>query len=95
MRIRPLIVAAALSAMFLFAHQAFAFTVDEHSGTKPDGSPRYVDPDEQPSPFLFGAQGQNRSNDFDRNFGPAPPSNGSSQWLMFPQWLFSTEPPHK
>jgi hypothetical protein len=98
MRTRPLIVIAALLATLLFAHQALAFTMDDKSGTKPDGSARYVDPDDQPSPFLFGTpQGQAEGND--RSLAPrynGPAAGGGSPWLQLPDWFTSTpRPPRK
>ena len=98
MRTRPLMVIAALSATLLFAHQALAFTMDDKSGTEPDGSARYVDPDDQPSPFLFGTtQGQTEGSD--RTLGPqynSPRQDGSSPWLKLPDWFSpAPRPPRK
>ena len=93
MRTRPLIIIAAISATLLFADQALAFSLDDKSGTKPDGSARYADPDDQPSPFLFGAtQGQTEGND--RSVGSrynGPAGDGSSPWMRLPNW-FSSAP---
>jgi hypothetical protein len=45
---RPLpLVAFALAAMLLSSHHASAFSSDPASGTNADGSPRFVDPDDQ------------------------------------------------
>jgi spore coat protein U-like protein len=96
MRLHHLLAATALAGMLLAAENASAFTVDEKSGTNPDGSARYVDPDEQTLPFqLFSAQTQN--NDIDRSSGSryaAPAADGNYQWLNFFD-LFSTPSPRK
>jgi|SRR5262245_784591 len=46
MRILAFVAAATLTAMLALSHPAFAFTV-YNSGTNPDGSARYADPDER------------------------------------------------
>jgi hypothetical protein len=50
MRQSPLLVAALL-AFALLAPPALAFSTDSESATKPDGSPRYADPDDTPTPM--------------------------------------------
>jgi hypothetical protein len=45
-------VVTAVAALLLCAHPAFAF--DSSAGTAPDGSSRYVDPDEQIRSMLGG-----------------------------------------
>jgi hypothetical protein len=95
MRLHPLLAAAALASLLLTVEYAFAFTVDEKSGTNPDGSARYVDPDEQPLPFLLrGSGAQTQNNDSDRNSGTgySTPTSGPHQWPNFFDWLFSTPP---
>jgi hypothetical protein len=96
MRTHHLFSGALLVSVIFSGHHALAFTIDERSGTNSDGSPRYVDPDDQVPPYFI--QGQTRSNNYDRNFGPqytAPASEGSSQGLKFPDWLFPTAPRRK
>jgi hypothetical protein len=46
---------AALLALTMLAPAALAFDVDTKSGTNPDGSARYADPDDAPLPGLLGA----------------------------------------
>jgi hypothetical protein len=46
MRLLPIVVVA-LAAVLLSSHHASAFSSDPTSGTNADGSPRYVDPDDQ------------------------------------------------
>jgi hypothetical protein len=45
MRLIPVVIAVA--AMLLCTQHASAFSMDSSSGTSADGSPRYVDPDDQ------------------------------------------------
>ena len=47
-------VVIAVAAVLLWTHHASAFSMDSSSGTAPDGSPRYVDPDEQTRSMLGG-----------------------------------------
>ena len=42
------------AALLLCSHQASAFSMDSSGGTAPDGSSRYVDPDEQIRSMLGG-----------------------------------------
>lgn len=51
---RPCIVAALLAFAMLGPGSAVAFELDTGGGTKPDGSPRYVDPDDKPLPAPLG-----------------------------------------
>ena len=46
MRQSPFLVAAFLAFTMLLTGGALAFDIDSAGSTKPDGSPRYVDPDE-------------------------------------------------
>jgi hypothetical protein len=89
---------AVLAGGILLSDHALAFTVDEKSGTNPDGSARYVDPDEQPLPFLrFGGGAQTDNNDSDRSSGDgySTPASGAHQWPNLFDWLLSTPPPRK
>ena len=93
---RVLAAAVLVGAMFL-VHQAFAFTVDEKSGTNSDGSPRYVDPDDQPLPFPFlrptlPSEGSTYQ-DGDSQY--MPPSGRSDQWLRLPGWSVSSPAPRR
>ena len=47
-------VVTAVAAVLLCTHHASAFSMDSSSGTAPDGSSRYVDPDEQIRSMLDG-----------------------------------------
>ena len=97
MRLNPLLAAVVLTGVLLSAHPALAFTVDEKSNANADGSPRYVDPDDQPLPF-FGAQGRIRNDDNDQSVTPGyatPAFDGSSRPLTFPNSFFSTTRPRK
>jgi hypothetical protein len=93
MRPHHLIAAAILASVVFSAHPALAFSMDEKTSTNPDGTARYADPDEaQPSTlFLFGAQGQTRTDDSNRDPNArftAPASGGASQSLQLPDWFF-------
>jgi hypothetical protein len=48
MRHSPILAAALLAFAMLAPCAASAFELDNTSGTNPDGSPRYADPDEAP-----------------------------------------------
>ena len=63
MQVLAFIAAATLTAMLALSHQAFAFTV-YNSGTNPDGSARYADPDER---LQANVGGQRQA----KNAGPA------------------------
>ncbi len=67
MRFLPLTFAMIVAAALFTAPNAFAFTLDDNS-TKADGSPRYVDPDEQPLPWVSGGS-SNQANEY--NSDPA------------------------
>lgn len=47
-------VVTVVAAVLLCTHHASAFSMDSSSGTAPDGSSRYVDPDEQIRSMLGG-----------------------------------------
>lgn len=51
-------VVVALAAVLLFSHRASAFSFDSTSGVNADGSPRYVDPDDQVRSRFGGAGGE-------------------------------------
>jgi hypothetical protein len=97
MAIRGLFAAAVLAGAMFFAQHALAFTVEEKSGSNPDGSPRYVDPDDQPLPFPFlrlgtptqGSEYQGGDSQY------APNSDRSDQWLRLPDWTVSSPPPRR
>jgi hypothetical protein len=92
-----LLTAAVLAGAIMFAHQVFAFTVDEKSGTNSDGSPRYVDPDDKPLPFPFfrpaspsqGSAYQGGDSQY------VPPSDRNDQGLRLPDWSVSSPPPQR
>jgi hypothetical protein len=76
------------------APHAFAFTIDPASGANSDGTPRFVDPDEQGHSF-FGGSSVNEDGWADRNSvarNAAPQTDGSNQGITFPNLLFPTSP---
>jgi len=88
---RALFAAAVLVGGVVFANHALAFTVDEKSGANADGSPRYVDPDEQPLPFPFLVKKRppdaSQYQGDDSQVDPRP-----GQWLSLPDWFFPSPP---
>jgi hypothetical protein len=95
MRFLALVAAAMLAATLALTHQAFAFTI-YNSGTNPDGSPRYADPDEKLQSNL-GGQGQAKGAGPARNSvsiysGVMP---GTHEVLPPPASFFKTAPPRK
>lgn len=95
MRFLALVAAAMLAATLALTHQAFAFTI-YNSGTNPDGSPRYADPDEKLQSNL-GGRGQARGAGPARNSvsiysGVMP---GTHEVLPPPASFFKTAPPRK
>ncbi len=60
MRLLPIVVAAVLATVLVSADRTSAFTIDPGSGTNSDGSPRYVDPDDQIQ-FMLGLRGDGRN----------------------------------
>jgi len=95
MRVLALVAAATLTAIFALSHQAFAFTV-YNSGTNPDGSARYADPDQKIQANV-GGQGQAKGAGPVRNSvsiysGVMP---GTHDVLPPPAALFKTAPPRK
>ena len=97
MRIRTFLAAVAVATELFCAHHAFAFSVDEKSGTNPDGSARYVDPDEQLSPsVLFGWQSQGDEHNDDASArNTAPTFDRNNQLMTLPDRFFSTPPPRR
>jgi hypothetical protein len=94
---RHLLTAAMLAGTMFFSHHASAFTVDEKSGTNSDGSPRYVDPDDQPLPFPFlrlpsPSQGREYQGDDSQSVSPA---DRNEQWLTLPDWSVSSPSPRR
>jgi len=94
MRTRTLFAIAALTGGILLSGHASAFTVDEKSGTNPDGSPRYVDPDDQPLrfPFLVPRRPTDASEYQSGGSRYDPPSDRNGQWPSLPDWFFSSPP---
>jgi hypothetical protein len=94
MRTPTLFVVAALAGGILLSNHALAFTVDEKGGTNPDGSPRYVEPDEQPLPFPFLVP-RRPTDAIEYQSGGSPydaPPDRNGQWLRLPDWFFSSPP---
>ena len=65
MRLLPVVTAVA--AVLLCTHHASAFSTDSSSGTAPDGSSRYVDPDEQIRSMLGGKDDDSNDLGYDAN----------------------------
>jgi hypothetical protein len=95
MRLLYSLVAAMLVTVLLPVLHASAFTSDPASGTNPDGSPRFVDPDDQIHSLFFGRSGLNEDGWADRSSTPRnafPSPSGTNQGLTFPSWFFPTSP---
>jgi len=95
MRLLYSLAAAMLVSVLLPVLHASAFTSDPTSGTNPDGSSRFVDPDDQIHSLFSGGSGVNEDGWSDRNSAArnAFPSSGeSNQGTTFPNWLFPTSP---
>jgi hypothetical protein len=93
MRLLRYLAVAMLATVLLPAHHASAFTSDPASGTNVDGSPRFVDPDDQIRSIFSGGAGQTQDSASDRNLGPRnafPTPGGSNQGTIFPNWFFPT-----
>jgi hypothetical protein len=95
MRLLYSLAAAMLVTVLLPVLHASAFTIDSTSGTTPDGSPRFVDPDEQVHSFSSGGatlneDGWSDRNAVSRNASPAP--DGNNQGITFPNWFLPTSP---
>jgi hypothetical protein len=93
MRLIPVVTAVA--AVLLCTHHASAFSIDSSSGTNFDGSPRYVDPDDQIRSMLGGKSGDSQVLGYDANSDHRKPSaqeiiNG--QGVLAPGFFFSTAP---
>jgi hypothetical protein len=96
MRLLYSLAAAMLMSVLLPVLHASAFTIDSASGSTPDGSPRFVDPDEQVHSFFSGGSALNEDgwanqSAVSRNVSPAP--DGTNQGITFPNWFFPTSPP--
>jgi hypothetical protein len=86
---------AMLVTVLLPVLHASAFTTDPTSGTNPDGSPRFVDPDDQIHSLFSGGSGLNEDGWSDRSSAPRnafPSPDGTNQGVTFPSWFFSTSP---
>jgi len=55
---------AVATVTFVATNAAHAFTIDPQSGTNPDGSAKYIDPDEQFENFTSGKNAFGQSNGF-------------------------------
>jgi len=86
---------AMLLAILLPVLQSSAFTIDPASGTNPDGSSRFVDPDEQIHSSFFGGSAVNEDGWADRNSAYrnfSPGADGSNQGATFPNLFLPTLP---
>jgi hypothetical protein len=92
MRILYSFAIAMLLTILLPVLHASAFTIDPTSGTNADGSPRFVDPDEQVHSSFFGGSAVNEDGWADRH-SAAPATVGTAQGITFPNWFFPTSPP--
>jgi hypothetical protein len=96
MRLLPVVVVA-LAAVLLSSHHAFAFSSDPTSGTNADGSPRYVDPDDQIRSLVGGTGGEGGESylGYDRSSDRrklSVPEVITSQGVLAPNLFFSTAP---
>lgn len=64
---RLVFVVTAMSALLLCTHYASAFSMDSSTGAGPDGSSRYVDPDEQIRAMLGGKDDDSHDLGYDAN----------------------------
>jgi hypothetical protein len=76
-------------------HHASAFSIDPSSSMNPDGSPRYVDPDDQIHSMFGGKGGDSQDLGYDANSDHRKPSaqeiiNG--QGVLAPEFFFSAVP---
>ena len=96
MRTISFVTAALFFMSFLAAHDAAAFTIDNDSGTNPDGTARYVDPDDQPLPApLGGVTVMPSGHRYDEAPGLAMPGSASDgRPPDVPGWFSSSVPRH-
>ena len=95
MRLLYSLAVAMLLTVLLPALHASAFTMDPASGTNPDGSTRFVDPDERIHSSFFGGSAVNEDGWADRNSvsrNAVPGTDGPTQGVTFPNWFFPTSP---
>jgi hypothetical protein len=95
MRLLCYVAAIMLLTLLLPALHASAFTMDSASGANPDGSSRFVDPDEQIHSSFFGGSTVNEDGWADRNSvsrNAVPGTNAPTQGVTFPNWFFPTSP---
>ena len=95
MRLLYSLAVAMLLTVLLPVLHASAFTIDSTSGTTSDGSPRFVDPDEQVHSFFFGGSAVNEDGWADRNSvsrNVAPATDATNQGITFPSLFFPTSP---
>ncbi len=95
MRLLYSLAAAMLVTVLLPVLHASAFTSDPTSGTNSDGSPRFVDPDDQIHSLFSTGSGLNEDGWSDRNSVPRnalPAPDGTNQGVTFPSWFFPTSP---
>ena len=97
MRLLYALAAVMLLTVLLPVLHASAFTIDSASGTNPDGSSRFMDPDEQIHSSFFGGSAVNEDGWADRNSAYrnfSPGADGSNQGITFPN-LFSPTLPRR
>ena len=95
MRLLYSLVAATLMTVSLPVLHASAFTSDPASGTNPDGSARFVDPDDQFHSMFSGGAGLNEDGWADRSStqrNAFPSAAGPNQGFSFPSWFVPTSP---
>jgi hypothetical protein len=93
---RVFLIIAAMGLMLASVPYASAFTIDPSSGTNPDGSSRYVDPDDQIHSMLFGGSGGESQHlgldaTSDRTAAAAK-ALITNQGVLAPDLFFSTTP---
>ncbi len=92
MRLLYSLAVAMLVTVLLPVLHASAFTTDPTSGMNADGSPRFVDPDDQIRSLFSGGlneDGWSDRNSDRRNALPSP--NRTDQGVTFPNWFFPTQ----
>ena len=95
MRLLNSFAVAMLLTILLPVLRASALTIDPTSGTNADGSPRFVNPDEQIHSSFFGGSAVNEDGWADRNSAYrnfSPGADGSNQGITFPNLFLPTLP---
>jgi hypothetical protein len=92
---RLVLVATAVVALLFCTHHASAFSMDSSSGTSADGSPRYVDPDDQIRSIVGGKDDDSHDLGYDANARhPRQPAQEiiNGQGVLVPGFFSPTAP---